>query len=362
MNKKPLYQPWSEEEFQSDIHVRTMNSFERWIYAGLLRSAFTCSTRPYLPNDDKVLWVLSGCPDSGFWLTHKNRVLERFKIVVVNGIQLLENKRVSEDWNRLQEVRNRMAELGERSGVKRRLNARSTEVQRTHENRSTCYEQEKLREVNISEVKESEGNEMRRRTFEAICHKHGLAPDPRGYSSWSDLAGMCEGIGERVVEVAFEEWAALQISPVVNPISKFTKVGPAWTKKVITVEENPRLDEFCDYTSDKSDMHIIFNKLQRTEVSDLLDKYQYSDMVLAFEKFYGIIENDLYQLKFGAKDFVEKAPQILRTMQKRREEADRAAKELAEIKSRVAAEGASLVATEAQDERSGEDVLNDLGI
>lgn len=359
MNKKPLYQPWSEEEFQSDIHVRAMNPYERWIYASLLRSAFICSTRPYLPNDPKILWILGGCPDSGFWLTHKDKVLERFSLVNIDGIELLENKRVSEDWEKLQEYRSRMTEWGRKSNENRKLKRLHMPVDVTTHASEADYEQDKIREVNISEEKESE--EMRRRTFEAICHKHGLAPDPRGYSGWSDLAGMCEGIGDRIVEAAFEEWASSQLSPVINPVSKFVKVAPIWTKKISGVEENPRLEEFCDWVADKSDMHIIFNKIQKAEVSELLDKYQYPELALAFEKFYAIIENDLYQLKFGARDFVEKAPQILRTIQKRKAEAEAAAKEIAEIKSRVTNEGAAMASESLLDEPSEEDVLRELG-
>ena len=365
MNKKPLYQPWSEEEFQSDIHVRAMTPFQRWMYGSLVRSAFIYSTRPYLPNDDKVLWALAGCPDYGFWQEHKKQVLDRFKVVIINGKKLLENKRVSEDWEKLEEYRVRQSERGKRSGEKRRLNAGSTLVERGFVDGSTGYEQykDKIREdkiSNVSECNESEEAGMRRRTFEAICHKNGLAPDPRSYGSWSDLASICEGLGDRVVENAFEEWAS-QHPNAGKPISAFVKIAPILTKKIVVVELNPRLEEFGDYVSEESDTAIIFNDAQKSKLSELLDQHPYDEIVLAFDKFFGIIKGDSYQIKFGAKDFVEKAPQILRTIRQRKAKLEQEAKQIAEIKSKVAKEGASLVATGQLDELSDEDVLRDLG-
>ena len=59
-NWKPDYQPWNEEEFQADVFVRGMNWMQKHFYRALLQAAFFHSTRPYLPADDEVLWVLAG--------------------------------------------------------------------------------------------------------------------------------------------------------------------------------------------------------------------------------------------------------------------------------------------------------------
>jgi len=215
-------------------------------------------------------------------------------------------------------------------------------------------------ESDASTMLAEERIEMRRRTFEAICHRYGLAPDPKGYGSWSELAGICEGLGDRAVESAFEEWASKGPN-VGKPISAFVKIAPTLANKMVVIEQNPKLEDFCFYVSDKSDMQIIFNKAQKAEVSEILDNYPYSEILLAFDKFYGIIENDSYQLKFGAKDFVEKGPQILEIMRRRKLEAEAQEKQIAEIKSKVAKEGAAMVAGSDLETISDEDVLRDLG-
>lgn len=110
-NKKPLYQPWNEEEFQSDVFVRGMNCVQRWMYRSLLQASFFHSTRPYLPNDDRVLWVLAGCESRVQWEANKEVILERFTPVPdVEG--MIENKRVTSDWRNLLAIREEMAEKG----------------------------------------------------------------------------------------------------------------------------------------------------------------------------------------------------------------------------------------------------------
>jgi len=124
-NKKPLNQPWNEEEFLSDVRVRGLTYVQRWMYRTLLQAAFFHSTRPYLPNDDRILWVLAGCESLEQWRANKEEILELFTLS--NDSKLLGNKRVIEDWQRLEESREKMAELGRKSAaVKRTFNARST--------------------------------------------------------------------------------------------------------------------------------------------------------------------------------------------------------------------------------------------
>jgi hypothetical protein len=161
-----------------------------------------------------------------------------------------------------------------------------------------------------------------------------------------------------VIESAFQEWASKH-SNVTKPISTFVKIAPTLANKMVVVEENPKLEDFCYYVSKKSQFQIIFNKQQRAEISDLLDKYPYSEILLAFDKFYGIIESDSYQLKFGAKDFVEKGPQILVTIRRMKAEAEAEEKQIAEIKSKVAATASLEIAQDAQDELTLDDVLGE---
>lgn len=135
-NKKPLYQPWNEEEFLSDVRVRGLTCVQRWMYRTLLQAAFFHSTRPYLPNEDRILWVLAGCESIEQWRTNKESVLELFTLE--KDSNLLGNKRVIEDWQRLEESREKMAELGRKSAaVKRTFNARSTSKRESNSERES---------------------------------------------------------------------------------------------------------------------------------------------------------------------------------------------------------------------------------
>lgn len=148
--KKPLYQPWNEEEFQSDFRVRGMSSTQRWMYKSLLQSAFFHETRPYLPRDDEVLWILSGAGSIEEWLRNKEPVLKCFTATPDNP-ELIQNKRVCKDWNRLTEYRTKMAEMGKQSAsAKRTFGGRSRQVVQKKVNDTNINDMEEKGEENLS--------------------------------------------------------------------------------------------------------------------------------------------------------------------------------------------------------------------
>jgi hypothetical protein len=118
--RKPLYQPWSEEAFRADHQVYAMTPVQRWMYRTALQAAFFCSTRPYLPDDDAQLWMLAGCESPKQWDRNKDVVRAMFTPVELDGARLLSRKRLVEDWNRLEEKRQMLAENG-RKGRKAQL-------------------------------------------------------------------------------------------------------------------------------------------------------------------------------------------------------------------------------------------------
>lgn len=162
-SSKPLYQPWNEEEFQADVFVRGMTWLQRHLYRSLLCAAFFHGTRPYLPNDDEVLWVLAGAESKDMWKHNKEMILKRFTICDHNT-NLLENKRVTADWKRLDDARQRMSELGQKSAaVKKAFNGSSTHVERTSNVRvltvdggATHVQQDIVSEVEVKKDTESE--------------------------------------------------------------------------------------------------------------------------------------------------------------------------------------------------------------
>ena len=137
INKKPLYQPWSEEEFCADLFVQHMTPLQRWMYRTLLQAAFFCSTRPYLPDDDALLWMLAGCESRQQWEANMEMVRGRFEAVEQRGQRLLVQKRIVADWKRLQDRRRELSEQGRRGGrashereLDREFNAAQAEFER----------------------------------------------------------------------------------------------------------------------------------------------------------------------------------------------------------------------------------------
>src|SRR5208282_1081787 len=139
LNRKPLYQPWNEEEFQADVFVRGMTWLQRHFYGSLLRASFFHGTRPYLPNDDNILWVLAGAACKSMWMKHKNVVLSRFT-AVGGRVDLIENKRVTADWYRLVLSREIQSEKGKKSAAVRDRKQKNEEQQQLNSG-STAVEQ-----------------------------------------------------------------------------------------------------------------------------------------------------------------------------------------------------------------------------
>ena len=145
-DKKPFYQPWNEDEFQSGLPVRSMNHVQKWMYKSLLQSSFFCHTSPYLPLNDKILWKLAGAGSEQEWVDNKDLVLDCFDLKP-DDPTFIGHHRVIADWNRVIAYRKKMRKLGKRSAeAKRTFSGGSAKAQPI--------------EVKESEV-ELEGNERK---------------------------------------------------------------------------------------------------------------------------------------------------------------------------------------------------------
>jgi hypothetical protein len=117
-NTKMLFQPWSEEAFQSDMFVRYMTPLQRWMYRTLCQAAFNCSERPYLPDDDAMLWMLAGCATQAQWTENSAPVRAMFTPIEKGGQRLLSRKRLVEDWIRCQSRLSQKIEQRRAAGLK----------------------------------------------------------------------------------------------------------------------------------------------------------------------------------------------------------------------------------------------------
>lgn len=276
-SKKPLYQPWNEEEFQADVFVRGMNHMQRWMYRCLLQSSFFFTTRPYLPIDDKVLWVLAGCENRAQWEASKTEVLERFTPVDGNP-SLMENKRVTADWGRLAAARDKMSELGQRSAAARStFNGGSTGVERNTTGIPVLLNVQSTKvkvETQLSEAKRSETEEeienekpqlQESRAANVVLHSQGRpapATPPQGQApatpNWKDIAiqyrtvfgrqastkfkaryfDACQQYGSEAVVECFNNWAPnarawAERENVEHPLHAFFKQLAALVEDVV---------------------------------------------------------------------------------------------------------------------------------
>lgn len=115
-NEKASFQPWSERDFHSDVQVQYMKPIQRWMYRQLCQVAWDCETRPNLPDDDGLLWMLAGCESREQWEENKSPVRAMFTAARINDRAVLTRKRLLDDWSRLEEKRNQMRELGRKGG------------------------------------------------------------------------------------------------------------------------------------------------------------------------------------------------------------------------------------------------------
>lgn len=297
-NKKPQYQPWNEEEFQSDLFVRVMTPVQRWAYRTLLQASFFHTTRPYLPSDDKVLWILAGCESRNQWDSIKGMILERFAPIEIDGVSLLENKRVTADWKRLQNVREEMSVLGK---------ARAASAGRTETGQfkprllvpggnttSDCPAGDgdaladagysasggPAREVKVSEVKERERESKASNTtgdgdFSAqgkttgkalgcdwhnisTRHKRILGKSVTGASRHKEkYAEYCHAFTEDVVLECFDEWAQAKREWVRNsnvqvPLFIFWKDLPDMAADILAAKEADAADNTARVQAEES--------------------------------------------------------------------------------------------------------------
>lgn len=294
-NKKPLYQPWNEEEFMSDTSVRIMTTLQRWMYRTLLQASFFHTTRPYLPNDNKVLWILAGCESINQWESNKDAVLGRFTTVKGNR-KLLENKRVTEDWSRLEESRERMAELGRKSAaVKRTFNGRSTAVQQDIgivKGKEKVIERESEEEIDVS---------LKNDITDKARLILGIRLNPQS-NDWSEIKALSRVYENHRIVDAFESWAKTRRGEMIAyPLSEFIKVADGIIGGIIDISDDGNLDKVLADLYQVADQ--AFAGKYKLSVKELVKKYGQDEVLSAYREFVDNLNE--YQKSFAVRDFCE---------------------------------------------------------
>ena len=310
-NSKPMYQPWNEEEFNADIHVRSMTPIQRWIYRTLLLQCFFHTTRPYLPADDGLLWKLAGCENKKQWDKNKADVLAMFSEIEQDGQVLLSNKRVLEDWNRLQEKR----EIGRSSAQKRWDGNRYPLGSHDTPNAS---------EVELSEVKGSEEKKPwsapklvnLKKVLPVLCLKllkHKAEP-----TDWwkTEIQELADAFGSGKVAEAFEMWASTRQGEIVNkPVSEFLRTATGYLEGSFG-QAQPEIDQLLARLYESGGQ--AFAGKAKATVVRLVNEYGIPDVESAYKEF--ITNKDEHDMKYAVRDFAEGGAVAIILAQRRRKQ------------------------------------------
>lgn len=87
-------------KFILNPRTRGMNNVQRWMCRTLLQQAFICDTRPYLPDNDDDLWLFADCKDKTEWIKNKDKVLKMFRREEVEGVSVLINDQIADDYSK----------------------------------------------------------------------------------------------------------------------------------------------------------------------------------------------------------------------------------------------------------------------
>lgn len=101
---KPQWMRWYEDSFQADLRVRYMKPTQRHFYRALIIQSFYCGERPYLPDNDDMLWMLADANDKEHWMEHAPVVRSMFTPVVIDDVPLLSHGKILREWKNTEQM------------------------------------------------------------------------------------------------------------------------------------------------------------------------------------------------------------------------------------------------------------------
>jgi len=108
-----------------------------------------------------------------------------------------------------------------------------------------------------------------------------------------------------------------------------------------------------------TDGDVVFNHVQQQAILNLLQGYSQEEIKAAFKEFYGRIAGDPYELKFGAKNFCEKAEILLDMARRRQAEKERTIALVEQTAARVKSESEKANAVRAAREAEEEALVEE---
>jgi hypothetical protein len=299
LNAKPDYQPWNEDVFSGDLLVGAMTPIQRWMYRTLLQKAFFYSTRPDLPTDENILWLLSGCETRQQWEENKEPVLNMFKLDERDGEEIYWQKRLRQDWDRIASRRESLSDRG-KLGASSRWGSLS--------------EPAKVQQKGLPYLK----------LIPESCRKIlGMRAEKEDWYK-KDLKELAETYGGTEVVTAFDEWAKSLTSTPKYPIREFIKVADGYLQNKV-IPEHSELEPLC------ISLYAIggqtFTGKYRQMLNSLTTEFSISEIERAYGTF--VAGKDEYDMKFAVRDFCEGAAKtIILSARKKAEDQSRQEQEL----------------------------------
>ena len=340
--EKGKYQPWSHEEFMADRKVRRMTSVELKTYMLMLHEAFVCETRPNLPDNEEELEEMALCTDHEEWMSVREAVLGMFDKATVSGIPVLTRKRLTDDWKKLQEIREARSEAGKASAAKRK----STSVEHSSTNVNTCAqvskevskevkeEREEKEESNpdsLSFENDGQGDEMKTdRQIDAMTqHFFGKKAFLRGRNG-DDLKSLILQHKGSSVERAYKAFCEEnQDNPdISDPVAVFLEAADdllGAESPLRASAKDPEVVSLVRELSYLSGGQISFVDKQRRRLAEVLKEFSAEEIQSAFKVWMGDQDlTDTKNLSFLPGKFVQIVDGLCYSAKKRKQESEQA--------------------------------------
>ena len=332
-DSKGKYQPWSHEEFMADRKVRRMTSIAVKTYMMLLHEAFVCATRPHLPDDEEELELMAYC-EPGEWVRVRDAVLEMFTPEIVDGQKVLTNKRLTKDWERLQEIREARSEAGKASAAKRK--ATNVEHVLANEHKEVSKEVKQVSEVEEEDSTIRQEWEMKLKDeLTKIAAQYGARAG--GFkTTWDEIKtlGVAHGTGAVATdftgfmqEMSGDDFPAGAVVSYLRVASERLNASSA---PAAVVSKDPQVVDLVRELTYLSDGKVTFQGRHKVALGELLKTYPAPELIDVFKTFIGDKDlEDSYTLKFVTQNYLDAADGLAYSARRKKQESDQQAKDRA---------------------------------
>jgi hypothetical protein len=138
-----------------------------------------------------------------------------------------------------------------------------------------------------------------------------------GDQGWSEISSIARIYGQDAVLEKFTEWAETTDSGS-YPLTSFLRVADGMLQGEIVRKVDESAQTLINDLVFITNGEVTFDKKQVLAIAKMLSSWNETDIKAAFREFYAQVEGDEFLIKHAARQFVEKADQLL-TLQKRRQ-------------------------------------------